>query len=1120
MPQLPLGFTLKSPEEEKLPKGFSFKIETELPSGFSLKQQFQPETLAPLPPDVSRETALPDIQQQLQDIPRPEFKVPEQVGAKEPQQFRIEEPSPAEAFVDTAKILGSVGAGMADFMFSAISGNFAGAKVLADKIFRGKTWEEALKSGEETLKAFPQMATSIPEPESEAGKKTLEKIHWAMEVVFKKPGEFLAQAVPEGFPNTKAVVATLTEGITFGMLHVAGARYKASKKLIEDVKKSGKDLSVEETNKIIADMKGEVKEKLEPDIIVERPLIEAPKPEIKPEPVKEPTKFPLPEKEIAKLEAIKKELPKEIKPEKPTAELITKLKEEVGAIGRENITESVKKAAKANPEASKALRIHEITSAEVKQQKTFTFEKFRKTFTNKIIDVSGTLKRKLVEQGGDSGKRVVIQHDVIAGASSEAKRQYGVAEKSIWRGLSKSENEVLNYVIEGRRIIAIDKYKKDVKHPLGTTGKQQKAFIDSLPKDIKEKLVAKADKYFEETKKQPEKLRDAGIITEESYQSIIEKGDYSPRWFIQHINPEKIHNMGGRKISVPDSGIKALDEGSLRALEKDSNLLLAHTIAITEARIFRNNASKALYDFAQKNPDNTIVKIAKPIRVTKDGKAVYAPAPGGFEKISVVIDGVKKEMLMPTEMATEWVLRDPQINSQLANTIGWLSGAKVLRATATGLNPEFAITNFPRDIAHLWFVTREYSKHLPVSIPQLGIDLATVLTDAMTKKGRYIEYIKEGGGMDFLTHQGRIANPQQGVFKAMQEFAGYLGETSEILTRLALRERAIKNNKSPQEATWIARNYIDFSQGGSWIKALDAGVPYLNAGIQGTRGIFRAFKENPKVATYKFAQIGTIAAALYTANKMINSDAYDAISEHEKANYWIITTPINGIDKKGNKRYLYFRIAKDHGQRAGAAIFEGLMAKSMGEEINIEQITQAAKSFLPYMPTENLPPAMTAILGYYANKDFWRNKDIWNKYWKRKEIGEKGVQEEYLPWTHPALVKGGQIFNFSPERMRYSLGQFFASNNVFVGLVGNGLRSIMDELPNQKEKELMDKINYDVPFLRRFLHFTKPPKKEKEKKKTFTLPSGRTPRFIKKPSKFKVSKKQLEDIKKKREALN
>ncbi len=313
MPQLPLGFTLKSPEEEKLPKGFSFEIETELPSGFSLKQQFQPETLAPLPPDVPRETALPDIQQQLQAIPRPEFEAPEQVGVKEPRQFRIEEPSPVEAFADTAKILGSVGAGIGDFYLSAISGAKAILTGFIPAKLAGLSFEESLEEANKLLQEFPSLAANIPEPESEAGKRTLEKIHKGMELVFKVPGEMLAELVPEGFPNTKAVVATLTEGITFGMLHVAEARYKASKKLIEDVKKSGKDLSVEESNKIIADMKGEVKEKLEPDIIVERPLIEAPKPEIKPEPVKEPTKFPLPEKEIAKLEAIKKELPREEK---------------------------------------------------------------------------------------------------------------------------------------------------------------------------------------------------------------------------------------------------------------------------------------------------------------------------------------------------------------------------------------------------------------------------------------------------------------------------------------------------------------------------------------------------------------------------------------------------------------------------------------------------------------------------------------------------------------------------------------------------------------------------------------------------------------------------------------
>ncbi len=187
---------------------------------------------------------------------------------------------------------------------------------------------------------------------------------------------------------------------------------------------------------------------------------------------------------------------------------------------------------------------------------------------------------------------------------------------------------------------------------------------------------------------------------------------------------------------------------------------------------------------------------------------------------------------MPDAMAKEWVLSDPTINAQVANVVGWLSGSSVLKPMATGLNPEFALTNFPRDIAHIWLVTNEYSPFLPKATAQMGADLMATVGDAFMRKGSYIDYINEGGGMQFLTHQGKITSKVGGKLGQLQDVLGYLGETSEIWTRLALRRRALKRGASPHEATWQARNYLDFNQGGPLIKAIDTGVPYLNAGIQ------------------------------------------------------------------------------------------------------------------------------------------------------------------------------------------------------------------------------------------------------------------------------------------------
>lgn len=692
-------------------------------------------------------------------------------------------------------------------------------------------------------------------------------------------------------------------------------------------------------------------------------------------------------------------------------------------------------------------------------------------------DTSASIKKDLLKEGGKYGKEAVIRHDLIKGAGTKATRIINDATKDIYKGLSKKEAKTLDRIIQSRRIIAIDRYKPGkpsekplfatMKHPGGLSAEEHQAYIDNVPEKTRNKLNAKADMYFSVMRQQLDELRENGLIGEESYEALKKAGDYEPRRFIQHIDPERTgYTATGQKISVPDSGIKALEEGSFEALENDSQLLLGEVVKRTQARISRNNANQAIWQIVKDVPDNGIVQEAE-IENIKRGEYTYKKAPAGYEKISVVVDGIQRQMLMPTEMAKEWVTSDPLLGSGAAQFFGWISGSKILKPMATGINPEFALTNFPRDIAHVLLTTEEYSPHLPLAIGQMMNDFNAVKGDVFTRKGRWLDYIDEGGGMEFLTHQGGVTSKTTGAMKDLQTALGYLGETSEIWTRLALRERAIRNGKSSIEATWIARNYLDFSQGGNLAKAVDSFVPYFNASIQGTRGIFRAAGRNPKVFTYKVAQLGMLATGLMLANRYRNREAWDNISSHDKANYFIITTPFSYKDENGDKRYLYFRIAKDQGQKVICTIFENAMAKYLGEDIDVDQVTDAARGMIVVTPSEMLPPAFDAALGYYANKDFWRNEEIWKG-------GEVVRKEEYTNYTHPAYVKWGEVSGMSPEKTKYALQQLFTSGNIYTSMVDWGLGKVMEKMPEAEKEKLTQDILRQQPFIRRILKATNP----------------------------------------------
>lgn len=768
-------------------------------------------------------------------------------------------------------------------------------------------------------------------------------------------------------------------------------------------------------------------------------------------------------------------------------------------------------------------------------------------------DSSANVKRELLKKGGADGKEAVIRHTLSRGANEKADYLWRKAAEEIYGDLSKADHILLDRIISSRRTLAIASYRKDFKFTEGLKADQHDNFLKSLPAERAARLNAKADRYFQIMREQLDQLKSEGLISQESYDGLVAKGDYARRSVIDYIDPEHTYGMGGRKITVRDSGIDSLKSGSSSAVETNSMLLMQEVIARTQARIMRNRANQALYSLAKDQPENGIVQVwhrlPKQARIdraakqaTEENKANALKAlqklaaiddgaiqrdgvgfnrqdtkrgnelaqkqsltpeetkeafgilvkyrrqlgddalkaatgigrprtktPPGFEALYAVVDGQPQAMLMPADMAKEWVLSDPMVNSQWTQIVGWLSGANILRPMATGYNPEFAVTNLPRDILHSWMTTQEWSSHAPLAAGQMIRDYVAVAKDAFTRTGRYADYIMEGGGMSFLTHQGRIKQGSKpgGIFETIQNYLGYAGETSELWTRLALRERAIRNGKPAHEATFVARNYLDFSQGGSFAKAVDSGIPYLSASIQGTRGIVGAAKDAPLATTYKIAQLGGLAIGLYYANSRCNQKCWDAVSDYDRANYFILTTPLTYTDETGQEVPIYFKIAKDQTQKVVYSMFEALAAKAVGDPVNYDALSKSAQEFAAIVPSANVPPTLDASVAYFLNFDLWYGEPVW----KGPEV-KPG--EEWTPQTNPLAVQAGRALNLSPERMQRVVEQFATKNNIYTQLVGYGLGQIVGKLPEQERQETMKEILRQIPFVRRGVGFGNP----------------------------------------------
>jgi hypothetical protein len=689
-------------------------------------------------------------------------------------------------------------------------------------------------------------------------------------------------------------------------------------------------------------------------------------------------------------------------------------------------------------------------------------------------DASANVKKALLEKGGDEGKEVVIRKDLVRGAPRRAWMIYDDAAREIYGDLTKADHIALDELIQARRNIAISKYKPDFAFQNGRTADQFQHRLDTklgMTEERFAKLNTKADRYFEVMRESLDRLKSEGLLTQESYDGLVSKGDYERRNIIDWLDPETTYMIGGRKITVPDSGIQKLsDEGSVRVAETNSMLLMQEVIARSEARIMKNRANKALYDLAKNQPENGIVRENEITGATEDGKPIYAKAPAGFQKITAMIDGKPKEMLMPNELAHEWVTNDPMVTQQWARWMGWLSGGNILRPMATGYNPCFAATNMIRDIIHAWTTTTEggWSSFLPLAAAQMGRDYATVAHDAFFRVGRYSDYIMEGGGMSFLAYQGRIGEglPPTDILTALPNLFAYAGETSEIWTRLALRERALRNGYKPYEATWMARNYLDFDQGGSAIKAADVLLPYLNAPVQATRGTFRAFRDAPMETLWKVSQLGLIAAGLYLRNRE-DKEFWNSVSPQDKVTGLNWRVGKSFVDTDGTARCYYVHIPLDQTQQVFSRIFEGITAKTMGDPVDVDSIVGSVQSALNLEESQYIPPNVSAALVLFGNYDTWTNDQVWTG---------PNVQawREFGPQTSPAAVGVGGALNVSPTRLERATQKLVTQDNPLAWLAGEGLDQIFEKLPEQQREETSRTWLSRIPLVKRFLRVTEP----------------------------------------------
>lgn len=749
--------------------------------------------------------------------------------------------------------------------------------------------------------------------------------------------------------------------------------------------------------------------------------------------------------------------------------------------------------------------------AEARQEHQFLLEKARKLTVKKILnslqtamfDRVGPMKTALLKEFGDEGHTAVREFEVMAGAPATAKLHFDTARQEIYGtshlgygGIEEWERQALDAYIASHRMQEILKYRPDFE--AGTvkdaiTGLPRKATREDFVADhfrLKERvgtakyqeIQQRSDAYFDAMRRQvPTRLYEEGLISEDEFGKLV-RFDYTPVEYVDLLDPRIQLQLPGKKaITVTSSGIPPLGKGADLPKNIDSMSLLQQSIGRVEARVAKNRANQSLANLATDVPANSLVRLHKPTE-------------GEWVGTSYMDDGKLKKMWLAPEIAEQWTLGSSDYNHVMAQLLGTVSGAPIVRALATGINPEFIPRAVLRDIQGMVLLTDEYSPFLPLAYVQVGRDLGKVFMDALHRGPKTRAYIEEGGGMSFMAHGATSENIGKAIGRrtllgrAFGETgdvisenwdraintASYLNETAEIAVRLAIRDRAMLNGSPSREATWVARNYMDFSQGGRLTKFIDVVAPYTNVGMLGLRKFGEAIRQRPVKTALYMTQFATGAALLWAFNNRFFKDVIDQVPDENKARAMHFPLGMSYQDEVGETRHIGLALPILEPIQPMKAAMDFFLDKLVFDKEPVKEIINSLKAPFGVAgdPFSMIAPIPKAAIEYVTNHSLFTGQPIYKGSF---DIHDPASEYNIWPDTPTSRLARdvGTLLDLSPQRLESSFQTVFPQNPISTA-VAQAYGLVAPEDTARREGNPFAAILKRFPMLRGMLFETHP----------------------------------------------
>lgn len=294
---------------------------------------------------------------------------------------------------------------------------------------------------------------------------------------------------------------------------------------------------------------------------------------------------------------------------------------------------------------------------------------------------------------------------------------------------------------------------------------------------------------------------------------------------------------------------------------------------------------------------------------------------------------------------------------------------------------------------------------------------------------------------------------KRGVQAAFQWWQD-VGDRGETVNRAVIYERAIQAGKNHLQASYEARDLIDFTAGGKWaaVRFLSQTVPFFNARLQGMYKLGRAARGDFERFSTVTGTVALASALLYLLQH--DDEEYQALPDWARDAYWCIN--LGGT-------MLFIPKPFEVGA-LGSVVERGTELMVAGEDYQARDFARSVTSIISDQLQMNpVPQAVRPLMEVAFNRDTFRGRPI-------DGMGQERLpaEDRYTARTSAAAVVAGRATNVSPQRIEHLVKGYFGWLGVQALNVADIATRPMTSLPSNPTRDMTSVSNWPVAgeFLR------------------------------------------------------